>query len=332
MIEEALKNNYIGNYVDIPNKLAKSDYIPKCCAIDVEYNVFKSNKSANVYKASIMKVVNDIKKCTGSKELHSSLIPGSENPCSTDLQTNSTGKETNQTPTLPDLPVLLEPEKTSLIGNISTSCQSKNNSHSPNLCSNAQCNSPEGETSSLQGSKSFSTQFLKASELMKNMKTPVSDGKSDKCHITPVSKTFSKPPVPKITYFFERAKTVQQKDGESEKDEKSLAETGNTKEEGSFGDDLSARKEIPHRVPKRTISPSDQVYSIYNCFDTGSYFTSPDRTKIEIENKLKIFTKLEVFVQKTWTKYQLNLAQLRGYKYVQMKSYSSLKGHTMTTY
>lgn len=37
MIEEVLKNNYIGYYVDIFIKLVVLEYVLKCCVIDVEY-------------------------------------------------------------------------------------------------------------------------------------------------------------------------------------------------------------------------------------------------------------------------------------------------------
>lgn len=74
MLTSALHSNYTSFYKDIPSKMAAQDYEPKCCAIDVEYSVFKSSKAANLYKAAIMSKCNEIKKMTGSKELHPALV------------------------------------------------------------------------------------------------------------------------------------------------------------------------------------------------------------------------------------------------------------------
>ncbi|KAK3099186.1 hypothetical protein FSP39_000705 [Pinctada imbricata] len=80
MIENKLRENFGHYYIDVPHKLAAVEYEPKCCAIDVEYEVFKSSKMANLYKASVMKMVNEIGKCTKNKELHSSLVPKTSIP------------------------------------------------------------------------------------------------------------------------------------------------------------------------------------------------------------------------------------------------------------
>lgn len=75
MLTTALYSNYIAYYKDIPSKMAAADYEPNCCAIDLEYNVFKTSKATNLYKAAIMSKSNEIKKITSTKELHQSLVP-----------------------------------------------------------------------------------------------------------------------------------------------------------------------------------------------------------------------------------------------------------------
>ncbi|XP_061183872.1 ATP-dependent DNA helicase Q5-like [Saccostrea echinata] len=234
MIEEALKNNYIGYYVDVPTKLAASDYIPKSCAIDIEYDVLKANKLANVYKASIMKTINDIKKCTGSKELHSCLVPRNENQCNTDdiISETPDRKTKNGSPTA-ESRILSNPVEKGIskLGStfVKASSLIKSNSPSPSLpnLSNPHsatnyaengisCKSETGETSSpiqdiqeLQDSAKFSTQFLKASELVK--KSSIFSNNKTKS-LNSITKERNKPPVPKITYFFERAKKSEEKD------------------------------------------------------------------------------------------------------------------------
>jgi hypothetical protein len=75
MLTTALYSNYTTYYKDIPSKMAAADYEPNCCAIDLEYNVFKTSKATNLYKAAIMSKSNEIKKITSTKELHQSLVP-----------------------------------------------------------------------------------------------------------------------------------------------------------------------------------------------------------------------------------------------------------------
>ncbi|KAK3597449.1 hypothetical protein CHS0354_041862 [Potamilus streckersoni] len=75
MLESVLKANFIQQYQDIPHRLAAADYEPICCAIDEEYRIFHANRLANTYKAGIMKVVAEIKKCTAAQQLHPSLTP-----------------------------------------------------------------------------------------------------------------------------------------------------------------------------------------------------------------------------------------------------------------
>ncbi|XP_062609320.1 ATP-dependent DNA helicase Q5-like [Saccostrea cucullata] len=234
MIEEALKNNYIGYYVDIPTKLAASDYIPKTCAIDIEYDVLKANKLANVYKASIMKTINDIKKCTGSKELHSCLVPRNENQNNCDdLVSETPDKTAMQGSPTPESCIFYDPvekdypelgstfvKASSLMKSSSPSSSLPNLSNpysATNYTTNGiSCKSENGKTSSPvpdgkepNDSTKFSTQFLKASELVNNSNV-FNNNKSKSSSSIP--KAFNKPPVPKITYFFERAKKSEEKD------------------------------------------------------------------------------------------------------------------------
>ena len=41
LLEKAMITNYVQHYKDVPSKLSAQDYIPHCCAIDLEYEVFK---------------------------------------------------------------------------------------------------------------------------------------------------------------------------------------------------------------------------------------------------------------------------------------------------
>ncbi|CAC5393094.1 RECQL5 [Mytilus coruscus] len=80
MITSELYTNFTSYYKDISAKMAAKDYEPECCAIDEEYDVFKSSKAVNLYKAAIMSKCNEIKKTTKSQDLHKSLVPkGSDN-------------------------------------------------------------------------------------------------------------------------------------------------------------------------------------------------------------------------------------------------------------
>ncbi|XP_071128012.1 ATP-dependent DNA helicase Q5-like isoform X1 [Mytilus edulis] len=80
MITSDLYTNFTSYYKDVSTKMAAKDYEPECCAIDEEFDVFKSSKAVNLYKAAIMSKCNEIKKTTKSKDLHKSLVPkGSDN-------------------------------------------------------------------------------------------------------------------------------------------------------------------------------------------------------------------------------------------------------------
>ncbi|XP_021352147.1 ATP-dependent DNA helicase Q5-like isoform X2 [Mizuhopecten yessoensis] len=90
MIEKALRDNFCQYYQEVPHKLVGQDYEPRCAAIDLEYDLFKVNKMANIYKAAVMKMANEIKKCTSSKDLHLSLVPKSTMSASGDMKESPT--------------------------------------------------------------------------------------------------------------------------------------------------------------------------------------------------------------------------------------------------
>lgn len=85
MLTTALHSNYTSYYKDIPAKMAAQDYEPKCCAIDLEYEIFKSSKAANLYKASVFSRCGEIKRTTSGKELHKTLIPKWSGDATSDL-------------------------------------------------------------------------------------------------------------------------------------------------------------------------------------------------------------------------------------------------------
>ena len=68
-------SNFNTAFTDNPSRLSASDYEPRICAINEEYAIFSTSKLINSYRAAIMKKVNEVKKHTKEKLLHSSLIP-----------------------------------------------------------------------------------------------------------------------------------------------------------------------------------------------------------------------------------------------------------------
>lgn len=265
MIEEALKNNYIEYYADISTKLAASEYVPKCCAIDAEYKVFKTNKLANMYKTSIMTAINDIKKCTGSKELHNSLVQGSEGQDNAELQTKNRDFGMDSPPKLPEFPVSIDQKKDYPKDDFSiiASGQMKQNLPSSNLYFESPCDMPTSKVESFPpslGSKTFSTQFLKASELL-NVQTSNHQNTSKS---TSIPKIYNKPPVPKITYFFERAKIPEGRDKNCETDERKSSPENSTCSTSNEKDctgksELSGNVKATQRTFKRKVTPQDEV-------------------------------------------------------------------------
>ncbi|CAI9737365.1 ATP-dependent DNA helicase Q5-like [Octopus vulgaris] len=74
-LKSALCNNFNKYFADVPHKLRDGEFqVPICCA-DLEFEVFKASKFANLYKAGIFKKEFEIKKLTECKNLHSSLKP-----------------------------------------------------------------------------------------------------------------------------------------------------------------------------------------------------------------------------------------------------------------
>ncbi|XP_046558559.1 LOW QUALITY PROTEIN: ATP-dependent DNA helicase Q5-like [Haliotis rubra] len=73
MLENALYENYIDYYENDADRISARDYVPRSCALDLEFQTFQSNKIANVYKAGVMRAVSEIKKCTKDKKIHTSL-------------------------------------------------------------------------------------------------------------------------------------------------------------------------------------------------------------------------------------------------------------------
>ncbi|XP_014783376.1 ATP-dependent DNA helicase Q5 [Octopus bimaculoides] len=74
-LKSALCNNFNKYFADVPHKLRDGEFqVPICCA-DLEFEVFKASKFANLYKAAIFKKEFEIKKLTECKNLHSSLKP-----------------------------------------------------------------------------------------------------------------------------------------------------------------------------------------------------------------------------------------------------------------
>ena len=75
MLEDALKANFSAYHRGDPDKMAAIEYEPRTSAIDEEHVVFKSSKLNTLYKATVMRKVNDIKRHTNCQQLHASLIP-----------------------------------------------------------------------------------------------------------------------------------------------------------------------------------------------------------------------------------------------------------------
>ncbi|CAL1531363.1 unnamed protein product [Lymnaea stagnalis] len=71
MIERALYENFTAVFAEDENRIRGRDYEPRTNALDMEYQVFLSNKLAPVYKSSIMKLVSEIRKLTQSNNVHS---------------------------------------------------------------------------------------------------------------------------------------------------------------------------------------------------------------------------------------------------------------------
>ena len=87
MLEDALRSNFAIHFADNATKMAACDYEPRICAIEVEYELWKASRLANLYKASVMKKCFEIKKYTAKKDLHPGLIPKGPNAISSSDET-----------------------------------------------------------------------------------------------------------------------------------------------------------------------------------------------------------------------------------------------------
>ena len=76
-LTSTLYNNFTQYYAENAVKMAASDYEPEICAIEEEYKIFSTSRAGTLYKGAVLKKVNEIKKCTDSKDLHVSLQPKS---------------------------------------------------------------------------------------------------------------------------------------------------------------------------------------------------------------------------------------------------------------
>ena len=75
LLEDAFKANFRCHHCGDPDKMSAIDYEPRACAIDEEHSAFKTSKQSTLYKAAVMRKVNEIKQLTNSHRLHSALVP-----------------------------------------------------------------------------------------------------------------------------------------------------------------------------------------------------------------------------------------------------------------
>ena len=75
LLEDAFKANFRCHHCGDLDKMAAIDYEPRACAIDEEHAAFKMSKQSTLYKAAVMRKVNEIKNLTNSHRLHSALVP-----------------------------------------------------------------------------------------------------------------------------------------------------------------------------------------------------------------------------------------------------------------
>jgi hypothetical protein len=70
LMEKALYENFVAAYQNDLDRARSADHEPRCCALDLEHEVFLSSKQAVMYKVSIMKIVSDLRKQTQEKQPH----------------------------------------------------------------------------------------------------------------------------------------------------------------------------------------------------------------------------------------------------------------------
>ncbi|KAL8598755.1 hypothetical protein ACOMHN_033319 [Nucella lapillus] len=70
MLEKSLYENFVSAFQNDTERVGGAEYEPRCCALDLEHEVFMTSKKAMMYKASIMKVVSQIRKLSQDKTPH----------------------------------------------------------------------------------------------------------------------------------------------------------------------------------------------------------------------------------------------------------------------
>lgn len=74
-LKNTLTENFESHFANNPKRLRSVEHEVHVCCIDLEFELFKNSKFANLYKACILKKVFEIKKLTEKKQIHSSLVP-----------------------------------------------------------------------------------------------------------------------------------------------------------------------------------------------------------------------------------------------------------------
>ncbi|XP_025087537.1 ATP-dependent DNA helicase Q5-like [Pomacea canaliculata] len=70
MLEKALYENFVEAFQHDLEQVRTADCESRCCALDLEHEIFLSAKQANMYKVSITKLVRDVKKLSSEKMPH----------------------------------------------------------------------------------------------------------------------------------------------------------------------------------------------------------------------------------------------------------------------
>ncbi|XP_053399831.1 ATP-dependent DNA helicase Q5-like [Mercenaria mercenaria] len=185
LLEKALLDNYVQYYKDIPTKMAAKDFVPRCCAIDLEYEVFKANRLHNIYKASVMRSVSEIKKFTALKDLHTSLVPKWSS--TSDASPSDTGGDK---------------DISSHSNDNGKSCDKKLNGESVLEA----VGDTEVTASLYDGDKDKTSESNENVESKEEKDTKTADATAVKIEEKPVR--------PKIVYFFERGDSLKQELGE----------------------------------------------------------------------------------------------------------------------
>ncbi|ESP03659.1 hypothetical protein LOTGIDRAFT_171190 [Lottia gigantea] len=228
MLEKGLYQNFITYYEEDSDKLRSRDYEPRCCALDLEHKIFKSNKIAVMYKSSVMKTVSEIRRLTREKELHTSIFGESATPtdnnedCLHDSSNDSgmisvdsafvTASSLLSKESKPSTSMSGFVKASSLVKTNSTSDMSKNTTKSSNSPSKqkhsiSRSSSKTSTSECKQSSKSDSVESSKldSKSVSKSNSSSSSKSKSvSKSEARPSSKSSPKTIPPQIVYFFEK--------------------------------------------------------------------------------------------------------------------------------